>query len=94
MPGGRIVFYVLSKKYYPLVPTQSAGFQVNFSTPAATGIPGPSGIALRIKYNPATFLKTLDYYVTSGPGAIGHQFGLPDTAIWQILPDSGKIVHL
>ncbi len=93
-PGGRIVFYVISKKYYPLTPTQSTGFQINFSSPKATGIPGPSGIGLRIRYDPATFLQKLDYLVTSGPGAIGHQFGLPDTAIWQILPRSSKIEYL
>jgi hypothetical protein len=93
-PGGRIVFYVLTNKYYPLTPTQSTGFQINFSSPKATGIPGPSGIALRVKYDPATFLNTLDGLVTSGPGSYGHQFGLPDTAIWQILPRSSKVVYL
>ena len=94
-PGGRIVFYVLSKQYYPISPTQSAGFQFNFVTPKATAIPGPSGIGLRIRYNPATFIKTLDHYVTSGPGAIGHQFGLPDTAIFQILKNRARqsLIH-
>jgi hypothetical protein len=93
-PGGRIVFYVLTNKYYPFTPTQSTGFQINFSSPKATAIPGPSGIGLRIPYDPATFLQHLDNLVTSGPGAIGHQFGLPDTAIWQILPRSSKVVYL
>jgi hypothetical protein len=93
-PGGRIVFYLLSKKYYPLTPTQSAGFRFNFDHPGATAVPGPSGIALRIRYNPATFDQILDRYVTSGPGAIGHQFGLPDTAIWALFPPSAKLIHL
>jgi hypothetical protein len=93
-PGGRIVFYVLSKKYYPFTPVVSSGFQFNFVSPKATAIPGPSGIALRVKYNPATFDQTLDRSVTSGPGAIGHQFGLPDTAIWALYPPTAKIIHL
>jgi hypothetical protein len=93
-PGGRIVFYLLSKKYYPLTPVQSAGFRFNFDNPGSTAVPGPSGIALRIRYNPATFDQTLDRYVTSGPGAIGHQFGLPDTAIWALFAPTAKIIHL
>lgn len=93
-PGGRIVFYVLSKKYYPFTPTQSAGFQFNFISRRVAAVPGPSGIALRIKYNPATFDRVLDRAVTSGPGAIGHQFGLPDTAIWALYPPTAKIFLL
>ncbi len=93
----RIVFYIMSESYYKLNPTQSAGFTFNFidpSSPLVNAIPGPSGIALRIKYSPATIDKILDYYVTSGPGAIGHQFGLPDTAIYNIFPKSVKSIHL
>jgi hypothetical protein len=95
--GGRIVFYLMTNSYYTLNPSQTAGFTFNFldpSTPLVNAIPGPSGIALRIKYNPATIDKVLDYYVTSGPGAIGHQFGIPDTAIFNIFPKSVKAVHL
>jgi hypothetical protein len=47
-------------------------------------IPGPSGIFLRLKYNPATFARTLDWIVAFGPGAeggAGAKLGLPDTAI-------------
>lgn len=89
-PGGRIVIYVLSKKYYPFTPVTSAGFEFNFVSPRTTAIPGPSGIALRIRYNPATFDRILDYYVTSGTGARGHTFGLPDTAIWALYPPPAK----
>jgi hypothetical protein len=93
-PGGRIVFYVLTKQYYPFTPTQTAGFQFNFINRRVSAVPGPSGIALRVKYNPATFDQTLDRAVTSGPGAIGHQFGLPDTAIWALFTPSAKIIPL
>ncbi len=93
-PGGRIVFYVLSKSYYPFKPTQTAGFQFNFINRRVAAVPGPSGIALRIKYNPATFVQVLDRAVTSGPGAIGHQFGLPDTAIWALFTPKTKIIPL
>ncbi len=93
-PGGRIVFYVISKRYFPFTPTQTSGFQVNFASPKATGIPGPSGILARVRYNPATFLNKLDYAVTSGPGSYGHELGLPDTAIWQILVNNKNLIHL
>jgi hypothetical protein len=85
-PGGRFVFYILSKSYYKLSPTQSAGFVFNLISPRVTAIPGPSGIFLRVKYNPATFLSQLDQEVTSGPGTYGHQFGVPDTALYAITP--------
>jgi hypothetical protein len=91
-PGQFITFYVLTKKYYPVSPTVSAGFMFNFA-PGKVAIPGPSGIALRIKYDPARFAKTLDWLVAFGPGAEGGQgakLGLPDTAIWQFV--SGKTV--
>lgn len=93
-PGGNIIFYIVNKKYYRLTPTQSAGFQFNFVSPRVTAIPGPSGIGLRVKYDPATFIKKLEWLVTSGPGAIGHQFGIPDTAIWNIIPSTPKVIHL
>ncbi len=47
-------------------------------------IPGPSGIFLRLTYDPATFARTLDWIVAYGQGAqqgAGSALGLPDTAI-------------
>lgn len=93
-PGQRIVFYLLTKKYYPLSPTDSAGFQFNFVDPRVTAIPGPSGIFLRLRYNPATFDQVLDKIVVAGPGAKGHELGLPDTAIWEIIPQTPSVIRL
>jgi len=93
-PGQRIVFYLLTKKYYPLSPTDSAGFQFNFVDPRVTAIPGPSGIFLRLRYDPATFDRVLDSIVTSGPGARGHQTGIADTAIWEIIPTPPGVIRL
>ncbi len=84
-PQQFITFYVLTKKYYPVSPVLSGGFTFSFD-PGRVAIPGPSGIALRIKYNPAKFARTLDWLVAYGPGAeggAGAKLGLPDTAIWQ-----------
>ena len=76
-PGQFIVFYVLTKKYYPLSPTQTAGFEFNFSNPRFVAIPGPSGIFLRIKYSPATFPKILNWIVVHGPGRKGINWDFP-----------------
>jgi hypothetical protein len=92
-PGQRIVFYLITKKYYPLSPTVTSGFEFNFVNPRVTAIPGPSGIFLRVKYNPATFDRVLDAIVARGPGAYGHRFGIPDTAIWEIIP-AGSVIPL
>jgi hypothetical protein len=83
-PNQWIVFYILSKKYYPLSPQDSAGFQLQAGGRSSTIIPGPSGIFLRLKYDPATFNKTLDWIVAYGQGAQlgpGAALGMPDTAI-------------
>jgi hypothetical protein len=83
-PDTWMVFYVLSKKYYPLQPEVSAGFQLDAGGRSSTMVPGPSGIALRITYDPAAFAKTLDSIVAYGAGAEGGggaKLGLPDTAI-------------
>jgi hypothetical protein len=83
-PNQVIVFYILGKKYYPLSPQVAAGFQLNLGGRSSTLVPGPSAIALRIKYNPATFANTLNWIVAFGQGAQvgrGPQFGIPDTAI-------------
>ena len=93
-PRERIVFYALTKKYYPLSPVTSAGFLFNFVKPQVMAIPGPSGIFQRIRYNPATFDRMLDRIVVSGPGSRGHELGLPDTSLWEIIPASLKVVPL
>lgn len=83
-PDTWMVFYVLSKKYYPLTPEVSAGFQLDAGGRSSTMVPGPSGIALRITYDPAKFASQLDWIVAYGQGAqqgAGSALGLPDTAI-------------
>ncbi len=83
-PNEVFIFYILGKQYYPLSPQVAAGFQFNLGGRSTTLIPGPSAIFLRLKYNPATFDRTLDDIVTGGQGAqggLGPAFGLPDTAI-------------
>ena len=82
-PNQWFVFYVLTKKYYP-VSEVAGGFQLNLGGASSTLVPGPSGIFLRLKYDPATFARTLDWIVAYGPGAqggVGPKVGLPDTAI-------------
>jgi hypothetical protein len=76
------VFYVLTKQYYPLRPITSAGFRFKLGDDSGIAIPGPSGIFLRVRYNPDTFPRVLDRIVAFGPGAKGRELGLPDTALW------------
>jgi hypothetical protein len=86
-PGQILVFYVLTKKYYP-VSFVGGGFQFNLGGRSSTAIPGPSGIFLRLKYNPATFARTLNWIVAFGQGNQGGQgakFGLPNTSINEIV---------
>ena len=85
-----MVFYILSKEYYPLSPKVSAGFAFDLGGRRGVAIPGPSGIFLRVKYDPATFPKVLDHIVAFGPGAKGHLLGLPDTALWEILDTKSR----
>jgi hypothetical protein len=95
-PGQFIVFYILTKKYYPVNPITGAGFQFNFA-PGLVAIPGPSGIFLRLTYNPATFARTLDWIVAFGPGAQGGKgppLGLPDTSIWEFVSAKTDLVPL
>jgi hypothetical protein len=83
-PNTWIVFYAMSKKYYPLSPQVAAGFQLNTGGRSSTLVPGPSGIFLRLTYDPARFARTLDWIVAYGQGAqlgAGPKLGLPDTAI-------------
>ncbi|MGC1723061.1 MAG: hypothetical protein WA746_29130, partial [Isosphaeraceae bacterium] len=48
-PQQVIVFYVLTKKYYPLAQVPG-GFQLDLGGRSSTLVPGPSGIFLRLKY--------------------------------------------
>ena len=82
-PGQVMVFYVLTQKYYPVRPATSAGFEFDLAGSRGVAVPGPSGIFLRVKYNPARFPRTLDWIVAHGPGSKGHELGLPDTAIFE-----------
>lgn len=90
-PNQWIVFYALSKTYYPLSPQVSAGFQLDTGGRSSTLVPGPSGIFLRLKYDPATFIRALNWIVAYGPGAeggAGAKLGLPDTAINELVAAS------
>jgi len=85
-PGQILVFYVLTKKYYP-VSFVAGGFQFDLGGRSSTAIPGPSGIFLRLTYNPATFASTLNWIVAYGQGnqlGQGARYGLPNTAINEI----------
>ena len=91
-PKTWIVFYVLSKKYYPMSPQVAAGFQLQAGGRSSTLVPGPSGIFLRLKYDPATFASTLNWIVAYGQGAQlgpGAKIGMPDTAI-NVLVSAGS----
>jgi hypothetical protein len=82
-PGQWAIFYVLTTKYYPVNQVRG-GFQLDLNNTYSLLVPGPSGIFLRLKYNPATIDKTLDWIVTRGQGAQagnGPNYGMPDTAI-------------
>lgn len=86
-PRTWIVFYALTKQYYPLrqVP---GGFEFNFGGRITTLVPGPSAIFLRLRYNPATFARTLNWITAFGQGAqlgLGPPLGIADTAINQIV---------
>jgi hypothetical protein len=84
-PNQYIVFYVLSKKYYPIQNTNAGGFIFHLDGAYSLAIPGPSAIFLRLKYDPKTFAHTLDSIVAYGQGsqnATGNRFGVPNTAIW------------
>jgi hypothetical protein len=66
----------------------SGGFQFDLGGRSSTAVPGPSGIFLRLTYNPATFAKTLNWIVAYGQGnqlGQGAQYGLPNTSINEIV---------
>jgi hypothetical protein len=86
-PKQVIVFYILTKKYYPL-PQTFGGFQLNLGGRSSTLVPGPSAIFLRLTYNPATFAASLDNIVAFGQGnqiGKGAVFGIPNTSINNIV---------
>lgn len=88
-PGQDIIFYALTKQYYPITNQVSGGFQFKLGGAWSVAVPGPSAIFLRIKYSPDTINKILDFAATRGPGAqggAGIKFGMPDTAIWAFAP--------
>ena len=80
-----MVFYIMTKKYYPLSPVVSAGFELNLAGSRGTAIPGPSRNLSRVKYNPATIAKVVNHVIADGPGSKGHQLGLPDTQLWEFV---------
>ena len=51
-PGQWMVLYILTKKYYPVSPV-AGGFQLDAGGRSSTLVPGPSGIFLRLTYNPS-----------------------------------------
>jgi hypothetical protein len=87
LPNQWIVFYVMTKQYYP-IPQIQGGFQFDLGGRSTTLVPGPSGIYLRLIYNPANFARKLNWIVAYGQGAqlgAGAKLGLPDTAINEIV---------
>jgi hypothetical protein len=88
-PGQNFIFYIMTKKYYPLKSQVSSGFVFDLGDAKSVAIPGPSGIFLRLRYNPATINHVLDAIVLRGAGAqggVGIKYGMPDTAIYEFLP--------
>jgi hypothetical protein len=86
-PKQVIVFYILTKKYYPL-PQVYGGFQMDLGGRSSTLVPGPSAVFLRLKYNPATFANSLGIIVAGGQGnqgGRGSEFGIPNTSINNIV---------
>ena len=86
-PKQVIVFYLLTKKYYPL-PQTYGGFQFDLGGRSTTLVPGPSAIFVRLHYNPATFSQSLDQIVAYGQGnqiGKGAVFGIPNTSINNIV---------
>jgi hypothetical protein len=88
-PGQEFIFYVLTKKYYPIRNQVTQGFVFDLGGAISVAIPGPSGIFLRVTYDPATFDQTLDWIVRFSPGVpggpAGIKFGLPNTAIYEFV---------
>lgn len=87
-PGQTIIVYALTKQSFTeaLAPPESAGFVFNLAPRAIVAIPGPSGFFRGVVFKPDTFPRVLDAIVAHGPGSRGRHLGLPDTALWQIVP--------
>lgn len=86
-PRQTIVFYILTKKYYP-IPQTYGGFQFDLGGKSSTLVPGPSAIFLRLKYNPATISNALAVIVSGGQGnqgGLGSKYGIPNTSINEIV---------
>ncbi|WP_165074376.1 hypothetical protein [Paludisphaera rhizosphaerae] len=87
-PGQWIVFYVLTKKYYPVPSQVKSGFLFNLEGARSVAVPGPSGIFQRITYDPDKFAKMLDWITAYGPGSqggAGYKYGLPVTNVNEIV---------
>jgi hypothetical protein len=83
-PGEWIVFYVLTKKYYPLPSQVKSGFVFDLEGARSVAIPGPSAIFQRITYSPDRFARQLDWITAFGPGSQGgrgYKYGMPVTNI-------------
>ena len=65
-PGQNYTFYVLTNKYYPMPNPATSGYVFSLGGAISVGIPGPSGIFLRMRYNPATIDRNLDAIVLKG----------------------------
>jgi hypothetical protein len=91
--GQWFIFYVLTKWYYPLPSQVHSGWIFDLGGARSVGIPGPSGIFQRVKYDPTRFTQMLDQIVTHGVGAQGGKgirFGMPDTAIDEFVAASTR----
>lgn len=88
------VFYILTKQYYPLRPITSAGFEFDLGGDRGVAIPGPSGVFLRVRYDPDRFASLLDRIVVAGPGSKGQRLGLPDTSLWEFVSARTDLVPL
>jgi len=87
-PGQWIVFYVLTKKYYPVPSQVKSGFVFDLGGARSVAIPGPSGIFQRITYDPKKFAGMLDWITAYGPGSQGgkgYKYGIPVTNINEIV---------
>jgi hypothetical protein len=87
-PGEVFVFYVLTKKYYPIDNQVTGGFLFNLGGARSIAIPGPSGIFLRIRYNPKTFSQMLGSIVVNGAGnqgGAGIKTGIANTSITEFV---------
>ncbi len=87
-PGQWAIFYTLSNKYYTVNQVRG-GFQLDLGGAYSLLVPGPSGIFLRLKYDPSTFrqdaqLDRVSVARVRRP-AMARTFGMPDTAINRII---------